>query len=105
MLHNATRNVDERAAKLFHLEARRREPSESAGPGEIVAISGMNKARTGDTLCPKGKHFLLEDIAAAMGLKPHETVAGLIYLGTPAAALEDRPRPDPQALLTRWQAS
>ncbi len=44
-------------------------------------------------------------IAAAMGLKPHEKVAGLIYLGTPAAALEDRPRPDPQALLTRWQAS
>ena len=45
------------------------------------------------------------EIAAAMGLKPHEKVAGLIYLGTPSAPLEDRPRPDPQALLTRWQAS
>ena len=44
-------------------------------------------------------------IAAAMGLKPHEKVAGLIYLGTPAAPLEDRPRPDPQALLTRWAAT
>jgi nitroreductase len=43
-------------------------------------------------------------IAAAMGLKPHEKVAGLIYLGTPAAALEDRPRPDANALLTRWTA-
>lgn len=44
-------------------------------------------------------------IAAAMGLKPHEKVAGLIYFGTPTAPLEDRPRPDPAALLTRWSAS
>lgn len=45
------------------------------------------------------------EIAAAMGLAPHERLAGLIYLGTPAAALEERPRPDPAALLTRWRAS
>lgn len=45
------------------------------------------------------------DIAAAMGLGPHERLAGLIYLGTPSAPLEDRPRPDPATLLTRWQAS
>ncbi|WP_421695235.1 nitroreductase family protein [Aestuariivirga sp.] len=43
------------------------------------------------------------DIAKAMGLAPHEKVAGLIYLGTPTAPLEDRPRPDPQTLLTHWQ--
>lgn len=43
-------------------------------------------------------------IARAMGLTPHEKLAGLIYLGTPSAPLEDRPRPDPQTLLTRWQA-
>lgn len=42
------------------------------------------------------------EIAAAMGLAAHEKVAGLIYLGTPSAAYEDRPRPDPQSLLTRW---
>ena len=45
------------------------------------------------------------DIAAAMGLKPGEKLAGLIYFGTPTAPLEERPRPDPAALLTRWQAS
>ena len=45
------------------------------------------------------------EIAAAMGLKPQEKLAGLVYFGTPTAALEDRPRPDPAALLTRWQAS
>ena len=45
------------------------------------------------------------EIARAMGLAPHEKLAGLIYLGTPAAPLEDRPRPDPMTLLTRWQSS
>ncbi len=41
----------------------------------------------------------------AMGLAAHEKVAGLIYLGTPAVALEDRPRPDAAGLLTRWVAT
>jgi len=45
------------------------------------------------------------EIAAAMGLAPHEKVAGLIYLGTSTVPLEDRPRPDAQALLTRWQSA
>lgn len=45
------------------------------------------------------------EIAAAMGLAPHEKLAGLIYLGTPTAPLEERPRPDAAALLSRWQAS
>jgi nitroreductase len=43
------------------------------------------------------------EIARAMGLAPHERIAGLIYLGTPVAPLEDRPRPDAAARLTRWQ--
>lgn len=45
------------------------------------------------------------EICAAMGLLPHETVAGLIYFGTPSAPLEDRPRPDPSSLLSRWQGT
>ena len=45
-----------------------------------------------------------EEIARAMGLAPQERIAGLIYLGTPSAPLEDRPRPAAQALLTRWSA-
>ena len=42
-------------------------------------------------------------IARKMGLGEHERIAGLIYFGTPALPLEDRPRPDPAALLTRWE--
>jgi nitroreductase len=40
---------------------------------------------------------------AAMGLKGSERIAGFIYIGTTTMPLEDRPRPDQQALLTRWR--
>jgi len=39
---------------------------------------------------------------AAMGVKGPERVSGLVYVGTATAVLEDRPRPAPQTLLTRW---
>lgn len=43
-------------------------------------------------------------IMKAMGLTATEKIVGVVYLGTPASALEDRPRPDPESLITRWQA-
>ena len=36
-----------------------------------------------------------------MGIQSNEQVAGLIYIGTSTVVLEDRPRPDVAALLTR----
>jgi nitroreductase len=42
-------------------------------------------------------------IARKMGLDGYERIAGFIYFGTPALPLEDRPRPDPMSLLTRWE--
>jgi len=44
-----------------------------------------------------------EVIGRAMKLEPHERVAGFFYLGTPMMPVEDRPRPDPATLLSRWQ--
>lgn len=41
-------------------------------------------------------------MAKVMGLGLQERVAGFIYLGTSSAPFEDRPRPDPMSLLTRW---
>lgn len=41
-------------------------------------------------------------MAKVMGLSLQERVAGFIYLGTSTVPLEDRPRPDPFSLLTRW---
>ncbi len=43
------------------------------------------------------------EINQAMGMSPHEKVAGFIYLGTSTMAYDDRPRPDPSALITRWE--
>jgi nitroreductase len=43
-----------------------------------------------------------KEAKAAMGISPVENVAGLIYIGTSSAPLEDRPRPDAAALTTRW---
>jgi elongation factor G len=66
-VYNATRGEVERPARLFHLHAGHREKAEIAGPGEIVAIAGLRRASTGDTLCDKNAPILLESIA---GYKP-----------------------------------
>ena len=42
-------------------------------------------------------------MAKVMGLSLQERVAGFVYLGATTAPLEDRPRPDPFSLLTRWE--
>lgn len=42
------------------------------------------------------------EMLKAMGIAPTEKVAGLVYIGTATAPLEERPRPDPATLLTRW---
>lgn len=44
------------------------------------------------------------EMRSAMGLEAFERITGFIYLGTPAAPYEERPRPDPELLLTRWGA-
>ena len=43
------------------------------------------------------------EIMKAMGLSASEKIVGIIYFGTPGAPLEDRPRPDPESLITRWR--
>ncbi|MEM7076735.1 MAG: nitroreductase [Pseudomonadota bacterium] len=44
-----------------------------------------------------------EFVSQGLGLEPHETVAGLIFLGTERAAPPDRPRPDLDRITT-WMA-
>jgi len=44
------------------------------------------------------------DIAHLLGLSGHERIVGFIHIGTPKCALPDRPRPDPETLLTQWVA-
>ncbi len=59
---NVTRGGAERATRIFRLHAGRREQLESASAGDIVAVLGLKKARTGDSLCARERPVLLESI-------------------------------------------
>lgn len=41
-------------------------------------------------------------VLTALGLSDSERIAGFIYLGTPAQLQDDRPRPEPASLTTRF---
>ncbi len=59
ILLNSTRNVQERAARLFRMHAHKRERIDSAHAGDIVAAAGLKQALTGDTLCSPDKPLVL----------------------------------------------
>ncbi|MGB0906453.1 MAG: nitroreductase family protein [Maricaulaceae bacterium] len=45
-----------------------------------------------------------DEVKAKMGLKPHEKIAGFIYMGTPSEAPKERARADVGALTEYWTA-
>ena len=61
-LHNARLRGAERINQIWRMHADHRERLRKAGPGEIVVVPGLKKARTGDTLFPKGQDIALEPI-------------------------------------------
>jgi len=62
-VRNATREVEERAARLYLMQADREERVEELAAGEIGVVIGLKHARTGDTLCPLGEHVTLEGMS------------------------------------------
>jgi elongation factor G len=75
---NVTQGKTERIGRIFHLHADQKEPLPKAGPGEIVALTGMKLPRTGDTLAEKAHPILLESIAQykpvlSVSLEPRNT--------------------------------
>lgn len=44
-----------------------------------------------------------DKVLSGLGLEAGERVAGFLYFGTPVEQPSDRPRPEPDDLLTRWQ--
>lgn len=65
-LWNATRGLEERAARLFHLHAGHREAIDSAFAGDIVAVAGLKEARTGETLASAAAPVVLERLEASL---------------------------------------
>jgi elongation factor G len=60
---NATTRGEERVTRVYRMHANRKEALESAEAGDIVALVGPKRTRTGDTLCPPDHPILLERIA------------------------------------------
>ncbi len=56
----AGNNRKERIARIWRMHANHREQLKSVGPGEIVGLSGLKFAATGDTLCDEGRLVELE---------------------------------------------
>jgi nitroreductase len=42
------------------------------------------------------------EFLAALGVGEGEKMAGFVYFGTPVEPVTDRPRPEPESLITRW---
>jgi len=53
-------NKRERCSRLLRMHANRREDVEEVGPGDIVAIVGLNNSTTGDTVCDQKSPIVLE---------------------------------------------
>jgi len=59
---NSTKDEKERAGRLLLMHANTREEIDQAFAGEIVAIVGLKKTATGDTLCDADNPIILEGI-------------------------------------------
>ncbi|MCC8189103.1 MAG: elongation factor G [Planctomycetes bacterium] len=71
----------ERIARIWRMHANHREQIKSVGPGEIVGISGLKFAATGDTLCDESR--LVE-------LEPPKFPATVISVAVEAKSNDDR---------------
>ena len=61
--YNSSQRRAERAGRLLLMHANNREQIDSAEAGEIVAMVGLKKTATGDTLCDKSQPIVLESIS------------------------------------------
>ncbi|MBN2394639.1 MAG: elongation factor G, partial [Anaerolineae bacterium] len=61
-IENASRNVEERVARVLQLYANKREDVGTCTAGDIVGIIGFKQSFTGDTLCTADVPILLEAI-------------------------------------------
>ena len=61
-VYNSRQRTKERIARIFRLHADKRERLEEVKAGDIVAIAGLKKVTTGDTLCDEKHPIILEPI-------------------------------------------
>jgi len=61
-VYNSTQDNEQRIGRILRMHANRQEAIEAASCGDIVAVVGLTKTRTGDTLCSKDEPIVLESI-------------------------------------------
>ena len=61
-LFNPREGKTERVARVLRMHAEARQSVASAGPGDIVALTGLKWTSTGDTLCAPGSSLLFEPL-------------------------------------------
>ena len=59
---NSTREQQQRVGRIVRMHANKREALERAHTGDIVAVVGLSRTRTGDTICIREKPIILETI-------------------------------------------
>lgn len=62
MVFNPGKNENERIGRILRMNADDREDLAEAGAGDIVALVGLKKSTTGDTLCDKSHQIVLENM-------------------------------------------
>src|SRR5687767_13397810 len=58
--YNPVKDNKERVGRLLRMHANKREDTDEASAGEIIAIGGMKQVTTGDTVCDENKPIVLE---------------------------------------------
>jgi len=61
-VYNSTMDAEARIGRLFRMHANRQEALDEAHAGDIVAVVGLSKTRTGDTICDPDHPIVLESI-------------------------------------------
>jgi len=61
-VRNTTIGSEARIGRLFRMHANRQEAIDAAYAGDIVAVVGLTKTRTGDTICDPAHPIVLESI-------------------------------------------
>lgn len=61
-VYNPVKQKQEKISKLMKLHANKREEVQEIAAGDIGAIVGLKFSTTGDTLCEKGDHIILESM-------------------------------------------
>lgn len=62
MVFNPGKNENERIGRILRMNADDREDLTEAGAGDIVALVGLKRSTTGDTLCDKSHQIVLENM-------------------------------------------